>query len=107
MNSITINSSFEIPINYTGHIKYVNGYQAWYKNGLIHRDDGPAVIWADGTQFWYRYGECHREDGPAVVGTGSEPRWWLNGKHYSKDNYYRELHRCGKITGGELFIELL
>ena len=31
-----------------------NGKQVWYKNGLIHRDDGkPAVEYADGSvEFW-------------------------------------------------------
>jgi hypothetical protein len=31
------------------------GTRRWYLNGKIHREDGPAVEWADGSrQWWYR-----------------------------------------------------
>ena len=33
------------------------GTQRWYKNGKIHREDGPAVIYADGFQAWWLYGK--------------------------------------------------
>jgi hypothetical protein len=26
-------------------------------NGKLHREDGPAVIWADGTKRWYLNGK--------------------------------------------------
>lgn len=34
------------------------------KNGVVHRDDGPAII-TSWSQEWYQNGICHREDGPA------------------------------------------
>ena len=33
-----------------------DGTESWYSNGQLHREDGPAVVWADGTQGWYRNG---------------------------------------------------
>lgn len=30
----------------------------WYRYGLRHRDDGPAVIWPDGSCFWYTNDVC-------------------------------------------------
>lgn len=36
------------------------------KNGLLHREDGPALILADGTKYWYNEGKLHRLDGPAI-----------------------------------------
>lgn len=27
--------------------------KAWYINGKFHREDGPAVIYADGSKYWY------------------------------------------------------
>ena len=30
-----------------------------------HREDGPAVEYADGSKEWYLNGKLHREDGPA------------------------------------------
>ena len=29
------------------------GARYWYKNGNLHRDDGPAVEWVDGGLWWY------------------------------------------------------
>jgi len=84
MNSITVSNWTEIPKGYTGHVKFTNGNQYWYKNGKLHREDGPAEIYPVGTQYW-----------------------WLNDLHYSRDDYYRELYERGIITEQELFIELL
>jgi uncharacterized protein CbrC (UPF0167 family) len=39
------------------------GYQAWYKNGELHRDnDLPAVIRDNGTKFYYIDGQFIREE---------------------------------------------
>ncbi len=47
--------------HYTDHDTYCNSL------GILHREDGPAVVWRDGFQEWYCNGERHRIDGPAVV----------------------------------------
>lgn len=36
------------------------------EKGERHREDGPAVEYADGSKYWYQNGELHREDGPAI-----------------------------------------
>jgi hypothetical protein len=50
------------------------------KEGKIHRDEGPAIIWANGSQIWYRNGKRHREDGPAIIWANGSQEWFLNGK---------------------------
>lgn len=36
---------------------YRNGSRVWYKDGLIHREDGPAMIYASpDTEFYFLYG---------------------------------------------------
>jgi hypothetical protein len=40
------------------HLKYDiisddNGTERWFLNGKIHREGGPAIIWADGAQAWW------------------------------------------------------
>jgi len=57
MKSITIKNFAEIPKNYTGHVKHTDGAQVWYKNGKLHREDGPAEIWVTGERFWYKNGK--------------------------------------------------
>lgn len=47
-------------------------------DGFRHREDGPAVIWADGRWSWWLNGRLHCQDGPAWYCDGSEI-WFLNG----------------------------
>jgi len=106
MNLITVESQSEVPEGYCGCIKYISGNERWYKNGIPHRDNGPAVIFNDGCQYWYKNGKYHREDGPAVIWSNYQA-WYLDDKRYSRDGYYHELYKRGIITEQELFIELL
>jgi hypothetical protein len=57
-----------------------NGTERWYFNGQLHREDGPAVIYADGTQMWYRNGKPHRTDGSAVIYADGIKLWYRNGQ---------------------------
>jgi hypothetical protein len=43
----------------------VNGTEKWYRNGLRHRDDGPAAIYPDGRRIWFRDGVKVRAEGKA------------------------------------------
>ena len=61
-----------------------DGTQKWYQNGLLHRTDGPALIYED-VQFWYQNGWRHRVDGPAEIWTVGEHYWYLEGQQYSFD----------------------
>ena len=42
-----------------------SGFLKYYKNGILHRDDGPAVIGKDYYKY-YKNGVLHRDDGPAI-----------------------------------------
>ena len=64
---------------------YESGYTEWRKNGELHREDGPAFVWANGDKFWYLNGKPHREDGPAVEYADGSKAWWLKGKLNRKD----------------------
>ncbi len=57
----------------------------WYKAGtyIKHREDGPAVKYANGTKFYYKNDLCHREDGPAVEYANGSREYWLNGCYYA------------------------
>jgi len=82
--SITIKNWQRIPKNYTGRVEFNNGTRWWFKDGKRHREDGPAAIGADGNHSY-----------------------WLNNECYTREDYYRELHKRGIISDGELFAELL
>ena len=44
------------------------GGRAWYINDVLHREDGPAIEYANGNRYWY-----------------------INGKEYTEEDYEREL----------------
>ena len=53
--------------------------EEWYLNGLLHREDGPAV-YGKGTKIkYYHKGVLHREDGPAVIGSHGLQKWYRYG----------------------------
>ena len=72
---------------------YADGTKAWWINGLRHKEDGPAVEYADGTKYWYLNGKRHREDGPAVEWSDGTKVWYLNDKRYSEQDYNNYLLR--------------
>ena len=62
-----------------------NGYKSWYSKGKRHREDGPAIEWADGDKRWYINGKLHRKDGPAYEGADGYKSWYINGKRHRED----------------------
>lgn len=63
----------------------IDDAKKWYRNGKLHREDGPAVERADGTKEWYFNGRRHREDGPAFVNTSGYAAWYFHGKCHRED----------------------
>jgi hypothetical protein len=61
-------------------VEYANGLLIWYKNGKLHREGGPAVEYSDGTKQWFLNGKYHREDGPAIEYTDGSKAWYVEGK---------------------------
>ena len=60
-------------------------YEVWYREGALHREDGPAIEWRDGTKEWYVNNERHRVDGPAFVRWDGYKAWFLNDKIHRTD----------------------
>lgn len=93
--------------------KFVNkqGNKYWYFDGLLHREDGPAIECADGRQEYWVKGRCHREGGPAIEYINeykeSYKAWYKNGKLHredgpavqwtKKDTEYREWWLNGEL----------
>jgi len=71
----------------------VNGTKRWYLNGNLHRENGPAIEYADGTKCWYLNGKRHREDinpetgltCPAIEFANGGKWWYLNDKLHRED----------------------
>ena len=61
----------------------------WYYNAAnqLHRDDGPAVVYADGIKCWWQNGQRHRTDGPAIERVNGVNEWYINGKELTKAEF--------------------
>jgi hypothetical protein len=88
-------------------IEYADGDKEWWLNGVRHREDGLAVEYNNGHKGWWFNGKPHREDGPTIEWADDTKSWYLNGKHYNKQDYYRELVKRCLCTEQEAFVELL
>ena len=53
-----------------------------YYNDLnqLHREDGPAIEYANGTKFWCRNDQYHREDGSAIEYAHGNKYWYFRDK---------------------------
>jgi hypothetical protein len=66
-------------------IEWANGEKEWFINGDLHREDGPACEWADGEKEWFINGKYHREDGPACEWADGSKEWFINGELHRED----------------------
>ena len=67
-------------------IEYANGDKEWWHlNGKLHREDGPAIEYANGGKWWYLNGKRHREDGPAIEYTNGDKEWWLDNEEVNPE----------------------
>jgi hypothetical protein len=55
-----------------------NDVKTWWLNGKRHREDGPAIEYADGTKYWYINDHPHREDGPTIEAANGNKYWYIN-----------------------------
>jgi|SRR5579859_2522401 len=61
-------------------LESTSGHKAWYLDGKLHREDGPAIEYASGTRFWFLYGQLHRLDGPAAEHANGTKAWYYHGE---------------------------
>jgi hypothetical protein len=72
-------------IEYTVKVDHVS--TRWFLNGVLHREDGPAIEEGDGTKYWYLNGKLHREDGPAIEYANGIKRWFLNNEELTLEQF--------------------
>ena len=72
---------------------YADSTKAWYYQGKQHRVDGPAVILPDGIKIWCYHGKHHRIDGPATIFPNGSPEYWFMGEHVHEGDFEYTLIR--------------
>jgi hypothetical protein len=77
-------------------IEYADGTKCWYRNNQRHREDGTAIEYANGDKYWFRNDQRHREDGPAVEWANGRKEYWLLDIQYAtKKDYLQRLKLKG------------
>lgn len=76
-------------------------FERWNKDGRLHsNDDRPSVFIPEGStpglSSYHRNGELHREDGPAIIWTDGRQHYFLYDTHYPK--WYWNIARKVKIV---------
>ena len=61
-------------------VEYADGSKYWYQNGQLHRLDGPAIEYDDGSKYWYQKDQLHRDDEPAIERADGSKFWYVEGK---------------------------
>ena len=74
-----------------------DGTKRWYLNGVYHREDGPAMEFADGRKQWCLNGKLHRLDGPAIENHDGHKQWWVNSKCHRLDGPAIEFADGGSV----------
>ena len=64
------------------------GTKRYYINNKLHREDGPAIEYANDDKFWYKNGMMHREDGPAIVYSSGTIQWYFHDIYYSSNDCF-------------------
>jgi hypothetical protein len=59
----------------------------WYKNDVLHNEDGPAIERENGFKAYYINGVCHRIDGPAKTYSSGKEYWYFNDMQYSEEEH--------------------
>jgi hypothetical protein len=77
-----------------------NGTKRWYnEQGQRHREDGPAIEWANGAKYWFLNDQPHREDGPACEWEDGTKWWYLNGKELTEAEFNARTKSCdGRVV---------
>ena len=74
-------------------IEFADGDKCWYLNGKRHRIDGPAFEYTDGSKYWYLNDKSHRIDGPAVEYADGTKDWWLNDQFMEFQDWKQEVRK--------------
>ena len=66
-------------------LEFANGSKEWFLNGKRHRTDGPAMETPEGDKSWIVNGKMHREDGPALIRANGDKEWYKNDVLHRED----------------------
>ena len=83
-------------------IEYANGSKYWYQNNQLHRTDGPAIERTDGSKTWYQNDQLHRTDGPAIEYADGSKAWSINGDQMGEAEFLKATQPVIEMTVADI-----
>jgi len=80
---------------------FPNGNTFWYSDPeceIVHRENGPAVEYANGTKVYYQNCKRHRLDGPAIEYDNGDGEYWIDGVQYTKEEFISKTQPVKELT---------
>ena len=77
------------------------GTTRWYKDAkckILHRENGPAIEYADGSKSWWQNGQRHRADGPAIEWASGRKDWFINGNRMTEPEFLAATQPAVEMT---------
>jgi hypothetical protein len=74
----------------TQYIEHLNGNTYYYSDRdmtILHREDGPALIWSDGYEAHYIDNKRHNPKGAAITSARGYKEWWIDGKELTEAEF--------------------
>ena len=59
-------------------------------------------VYSSGTQFWFLNDQIHREDGPAIIYADGSQEWCLNGEGMTEEEHKRRTNPTKELTVAEI-----
>jgi len=56
----------------------------------------------NGDKHWFLCGKLHREDGPAIEYANGDRFWYLNGEEYTESEFNAKMHLTKELSVAEI-----
>jgi hypothetical protein len=76
--------------------------KAWYLNGNLRREDGPAEEYCTSNKYWCLKGKLHREDGPAIERSDGSKSWYLKGEYLTEEEFNKRMAPTVEMTMAQI-----
>ena len=85
-------------------LAYEYGSKYWRNSkGKLHREgDKPAIVALDGYKSYWKNGRLHRDNGPAVIYQNGDVEYWLDGQRLTKEEHEQRTQKVLKLTVAEI-----
>jgi len=87
-------------------VRVYSDHTEWCLNGVLHRENGPAIEFSTGSKFWYKEGKRHRVNGPAIEFVDGEKRWYIEDQEYTEEEFNKKIREMNQPSYDGKIVEI-